>query len=110
MKPPKNRDLKKMLYIVVLFGFSFGFLYIWDLEILQNIQIRSNVTQTHEKKMKERSREIKYEIKDDMTALRTEEIGFSTVKTNEMQKMKREKQNVCSLIETNLGMYVFDMR
>jgi len=120
MKPPQNRDLKKMLYIVVLFGFSFAFLYMfsldkfivkisrWDLEILQNIQIRQslirpNVTQTHEKKMKERSREIKYEIKDDINALRKEEIGFSTVKTSERQKMKRERQNFCSLNKTNLG-------
>ena len=127
MKPPQNRDLKKMLYIVVLFGFSFAFLYMfsldkfivkisrWDLEILQNIQIRQslirpNVTQTHEKKMKERSREIKYEIKDDINALRKEEIGFSTVKTSERQKMKRERQNFCSLNKTNLGIYVFDMK
>ena len=73
------------------------------------VAIRSNVTQTHEKKMKERSREINYEIKDDMNALRKEEIGFSTVKTSERQRMRRERQNCCSLNRTNLGIYVFDI-
>ena len=110
MRPPQHRDLKKMLYFVVLFGSSLAFLYIWDLDILQNIQIKSNVTQTHEKKMKERSRETKYEIKDDINALRKKEIGLSTVKTSERQKMKRERQNFCSLNKTNLCIYVFDMK
>ena len=127
MEPPKHRDLKKMLCIVVLFGFTFSFFYIFsldkfivkisrlDLEILQNIQImesviRSNVTQTHGKKIAiDRSQEMKFESKNDINSTRKEEIGFSTVEPSERQQMKVERQNICSLNKTNLGMYVCDM-
>ena len=127
MESPKHRELKTMLYIVVLFGFSFALFYILtldrfivkisrlDLEILQNIEIMqsmmgSNITHMHGHKMIERSGKMKFESKGDIKALRKEKPGFGNIESNERQKMKRERQNIWSLNKSNLGTYVCIMK